>query len=113
VSAALGAIEAIVGRAEGDADDVLRAVVAALVEQGGCSWAGIRFSERGELVLGPQAGEPDPSRRTSSPVVFEGDRVAELAADRCDDVTLLPRVAELIAAHCLVGWDTGGEAWAS
>ena len=42
---------------------MLRAVVAALVERGGCAWAGILFAENGELVLGPEAGEPDPDAR--------------------------------------------------
>jgi hypothetical protein len=44
-------------------------------------------------------------------VVYEGDRVGELAADGCEDEGLLERVAALVAAHCLVGWDTGGAAW--
>ena len=52
---ALEAIDRILNRG-GEADDVLRAVVAALVERGGCSWAGILFAEEGELVLGPEAG---------------------------------------------------------
>ena len=28
-----------------------------------------------------------------------------------DDTALLERVAVLISPYCLVGWDTGGEAW--
>ena len=108
-----GALEAIDGILDrgGEADDVLRAVVAALVEHGGCSWAGILFAEDGELVLGPQAGEPDPGLRLQLPVLYEGARVAELVVDGCDDTILLERVAELIATHCLVGWDTAGEPW--
>jgi hypothetical protein len=107
---ALEAIEAIVDRG-GDVDDVLRAVVAALVAEGGCSWAGILFAEDDELVLGPQAGEPDPGLRLQVPVVYEGARVAELVVDGCEDTDFLGRVAELIATHCLVGWDTAGEPW--
>ena len=56
-------------RASGEADDILRAVVSALVEPGGCGWAGILFVEGGELVLGPEAGiaEPgEPERRCRS-----------------------------------------------
>ena len=107
---AIEAIDRILNRG-GDADDVLRAVVVVLVEQGGCDWAGILFSEEGELVLGPYAGMPEPGARTQVPVVFQGTRVAELVADGCDDVAFLERVAVLVSAHCLVGWDTGGVSW--
>ena len=95
----------------GDADDVLRGVVAALVERGGCAWAGILFHEAGELVLGPQAGEPRPDARTQLPVVFQGDHVAELVADGCGDRAFLERVALIVSPYCLVGWDTGGVPW--
>jgi hypothetical protein len=96
-----------------DVDDGLRGVVSALVEQGGCSWAGILFSEQGELVLGPHAGVPHPDERLQIPVDYRGDRVAELVVDSCDDQAFLERVAVLISAHCLVGWDTGGVPWDS
>ena len=108
--AALAAVARAVG-GEGDADDVLRAVVAALVEDGGCAWAGILFAEGDELVLGPHAGNPDPGLRLQLPVVYDGSRVAELVADGCDDRAFLDRVAQLIAVHCLVGWDTSGVPW--
>jgi hypothetical protein len=103
-------IEAIVARG-GDADDILRDVVAALAAQYG--WAGIFFVEDDALVLGPQAGTADEPRRTSVPVAFNGDRIAELAVDGApdEDRMSIERVAELIAGHCLVGWDTGGEGW--
>jgi len=95
----------------GEADDVLRSVVGALVESGDCMWAGILLSEEGELVLGPKAGEPRPDSRAHVPVVYRGARVAELVADGCDDRALLDRAAEGIAEYCLVGWDTGGVPW--
>lgn len=95
----------------GDADDILRRVVTALVEDGGCAWAGILLAEGDELVLGPQAGKPDPGLRVQLPVVWEGTRVAELVADGCDERDLLDSVATAIAPYCLVGWDTGGEPW--
>ena len=103
-------IESLVGGG-GDADDILRDVVAALAER--YAWAGIFFVEGGELVLGPQAGVPDPTRRRQLPVTWQGDRVAELAIDAApeEDRRSLERVAELVAAQCLVGWDTGGEGW--
>jgi hypothetical protein len=109
-SKALTTIDRIVERG-GDADDVLRAVVQALVTDGGCAWAAILFAEDGELVLGPQAGEPDPGLRVQRPVLYQEARVAELVVDGCDDDTLLDRVADAIATHCLIGWDTGGEPW--
>jgi len=95
----------------GDADDILRSVVGALVDPGGCSWAGILFVENGELALGPDAGMPMPETRAQVPVVFEGVRVAELAVDGCDDSTFLDRVAFVISPYCLVGWDTDGVPW--
>jgi len=109
-AAALEAIHGIVSSGD-EADDVLRRVVAVLVEQGGCTWAGILFAEEGELVLGPQAGEPDPGLRVQLPVTYEGTRVAELVVDGCDDTAFLNNVADRIATHCLVGWDTAGEPW--
>jgi hypothetical protein len=94
-----------------DVDDVLRAVVQTLVERGGCTWAGISFAEGDALVAGPAAGEADEARRVTVPVSYRGERVGELAADGLVDRALLERVAELISAHVLLGWDTGGERW--
>jgi hypothetical protein len=94
-----------------DADDVLRQTVAALAGGEGCSWAGIFFVEAGVLVLGPEAGDADEARRVSVPVTWRGDRVAELAVDGEVDQVRLEQVAAEIADLCLVGWDTGGEAW--
>jgi hypothetical protein len=107
---ALEAVDRAIGRG-GDADDVLRAVVAALVTEGGCDWAGILFVENGELVLGPEAGAQRAEARAQVPVEFQGDRIAELVADGCDDPEALDRVAARIAEWCLVGWDTGGVPW--
>ena len=93
----------------GDADGVLRDVVAVLHSDS--SWVGISFVEGGELVLGPALGEQtvEPTR---IPISYENNVVAELGviADEIDRA-LLERVAVLIAPYCLVGWDTGGEAW--
>ena len=113
-SAALETIEEIVGHG-GDADDVLRQVVAALHERAGYAWAGLFFVEEGALSLGPEAGVPDEAQRASFPVLWQGDTVAELAVDgdATDDTAFLERVAQLVSGHGLVGWDTGGEPWDS
>jgi hypothetical protein len=111
VSAAGGALEAIERILDhgGDADEVLRGVVAVLHSD--YSWVGISFVEEGELVLGPALGhltaEPE-----KIPISYENNVVAELGviADEIDRA-LLERVAVLLAPYCLVGWDTGGEAW--
>jgi hypothetical protein len=108
-----GVVEAVDGilAGGGDADEVLRAVVAALVQRGGCDWAGILFVENGELVLGPEAGGQRREARRSEPVLWEGERIAELVADGCDDAAVLRAIATRISEHCLVGWDTGGVPW--
>ena len=107
----LEALDRVLNRG-GDADDVLREVVAIVAAP--FAWAGILFREDGRLVLGPHAGEPDESRRTVVPVAYRGDPVAELAVDgELDEPAraFVERVALLISPYCLVGWDTGGETW--
>ena len=74
-------------------------------------WAGIRFSEAGTLVPGPEAGLSDPSRRVAVPVSYQGSVVGELAADGSVDGSLLTQISDRIATHVLLGWDTGGESW--
>jgi putative methionine-R-sulfoxide reductase with GAF domain len=111
-SGALEAIDRILDRG-GDADDVLRQVVAALHERAGYAWAGIFFVEDGALTLGPEAGTANEANRIRTPVMWQGDRIAELAIDDApeEDRKFLERVAHLVSGHCLVGWDTGGESW--
>ena len=111
-AAVLDAVAKLVG-GDDDADDILRAVVAELVSSGAAAWAGIYFVEEDSLVLGPEAGTPDPGRRTTVPVVWRDTRVAELAADGTVAQSDLEAVAEGIADLCLVGWDTGGTVWES
>ena len=106
---ALEALDRILNRG-GDADDVLRAVVDVLHERLRCRVA-ILFLEGGELVLGPERGERDATRTRRVPIVFAGERVAELAVDGEADAAFLERVALLISPYCLVAWDTGGERW--
>jgi hypothetical protein len=96
-----------------DADEQLRQTVSELAAREGCTWAGIFFAEEGSLVLGPEAGTPEPERRAAVPVLWRGTRVAELAVDGSVERADLEAVAEGIADLCLVGWDTGGEMWQS
>jgi hypothetical protein len=103
---ALEAIDRILNRG-GDADDVLRAVLQTLHDRGIPS-AAIRFVEEGSLVDGPSIGQPTAMRTT--PVVYQGDLVGELDL-AVDDGAFAERVATLISAYVLVGWDTGGRPW--
>ena len=95
-----------------DADDVLRAAVAELGRTYG--WAGIAFVEEGELVLGPATG-PEPAEAFAVPITYDGAAVAELRVAPADVTpeqrASLERVAADLSPYCLVGWDTGGEAW--
>ena len=95
----------------GEADDVLRAAVAALVEEPGIDWAGIAFVEDGELRLGPAAGVADDARRRRAPILFQGAPVAELWVDGEIEQQDLEQIATVVAPYALIGWDTGGEAW--
>jgi hypothetical protein len=69
------------------------------------------FVEEGELAQGPRAGEAIDGERY--PISFQGTKVAELEVGGADDddQALLERVATLVCAHAMVGWDTGGERW--
>jgi putative methionine-R-sulfoxide reductase with GAF domain len=113
-SGALEAVDRILNRG-GDADEVLRQVVSVLYERvAGCTWVGISFVEGEELVLGPEQGERA-GDETAVPISYEGRAVAELGVVAqglsAEDQAFLERVALLISPYCLVGWDTGGEAW--
>jgi putative methionine-R-sulfoxide reductase with GAF domain len=116
VSASSGMLEAIdrILNRGGDADEVLRQVLGVLHDIGDYSWVGISFLEEGELVLGPAQGERN-GEPTTIPISYEDNVVAELGvmADEVDvdERAFLERVGQLIAPYCLVGWDTGGEAW--
>ena len=107
---ALDAIDRVLDRG-GEPDDVLRSTVSVLVDEPGVSWAGVAFSEEGRLVVGPEAGTPDESRRVRVPVRFQGSEVGELQVDGDADPAFLELVATLISAHVLIGWDTAGEPW--
>jgi hypothetical protein len=107
---ALEAVERVLNRG-GEADDVLRQVVAILHERLG-RFVRISFVEGDSLVPGPAAGEE--AATTAFPIAFQGTRVADLEASGTllpEDEALLARIATLVSAYALVGWDTGGRAW--
>jgi len=106
----LEAIDEAIARSA-DADEALRDVVRVLAGQSGVSWAGIAFLEEGSPLLGPSAGTPDEARRVLATVCYKGEVVGELRVDGDVDRDVLELVADRIAAHVLLGWDTGGEAW--
>jgi hypothetical protein len=95
----------------GEPDDVLRSVVSVLVDSARVDWAGIAFHEEGELLLGPEAGEPDEARRIRVPILFQAGEVGELWVDGEADRGLLDQIATRIGPYVLIGWDTGGARW--
>ena len=108
---ALAEVERIVAEG-GEADDILRAVVAALHRR--YTWVALRFNEEGELVLGPSAGT-EGGEVVEQPVVYNGEQIGRLDLGaptlNDDDRALAGQVASRIALLTLLGWDTGGEAW--
>jgi hypothetical protein len=107
---ALEAVEGVLSRG-GEADEILREVVAILHERLG-RFVRISFVEADSLSPGPAEG--DESATTAFPVEFDRRRVAELEVGgepTEEERALLERVATLVAPYALVGWDTGGEAW--
>ena len=95
----------------GEPDDVLREAVRLLADSPGVTWAAIAFLDGGTLVLGPSAGAPDPSTRVITPISFQGSTVGELWTDGDAERKVLEGLADRLAGHVLIGWDTGGEAW--
>jgi putative methionine-R-sulfoxide reductase with GAF domain len=115
-----GALEALhrVLNREPEPDEALRQTVAVLHQRiPHYTWVGLYFVEGEELPLGPSSGAPDSgATRTAIPVVYEGTQTATLGIESqteldAADRAFLERVAVLISAHCLVGWDTGGVPW--
>jgi hypothetical protein len=118
-NAVLESIVQLVGR-ETDADQLLRQAVTLLADGlAATRWVGVAFVEEGTLALGPVAGAApvSPDRPAlHQPVEYDRATVAELWLDTdaeadADDRVFLERVAGLLSPYCLVGWDTGGEAW--
>jgi hypothetical protein len=94
------AVETIIAH-EPEADQILREAVLALYERiPDVRSVAVAFVENGQLAPGPIAGDPiSGTPPVTEAVLYEGDR------------KLLVRVCELLSPYCLVGWDTGGEAW--
>ena len=59
-------------------------------------------------MLGPSAGVENPSRRKRATISFKGEAVGELRVDGDADEAFLARIAGLLSAHVLLGWDTAG-----
>jgi hypothetical protein len=111
------AIEAIIAH-EPEADQILREAVVALYERiPDVRSVAVAFVENGQLAPGPIAGDPiSGTPAVTEAVLYERRPVAELwiaggGSPDEGDRALLVRVCELLSPYCLVGWDTGGEAW--
>lgn len=115
---ALEAIHRILNR-ESEADEVLRQTVAALHDRiESYRWVAIALVEEDDLALGPSAGErTGRGRLLEAPIEYRGARVGALHVESDEtsqgdeEGAFLQRVAVLVSAHCLVGWDTGGVPW--
>ncbi len=72
-------VKAIVDGGE-EADDILRASLAALHGAVGAAWSAIAFVEEGQMAIGPLIGESDgaPEPALAVPIVYRGDTVAAL-----------------------------------
>ena len=111
-----GRVQAVIESGE-EADEILRASLAAVHDGAGTPWSAIAFAEQGRMVIGPVAGTaPDdaPAAALAVPIVYRGDTVAALWLGGAPDAAIvaeLERAAALLAPYCLVGWDTRGEEW--
>jgi hypothetical protein len=109
-------VQAIVDGGE-EADEILRASLAAVHAATSAPWSAIAFVEEREMVVGPLVGrapEGTPEPAMVVPIVYRGDTVAGLwfGSETPPELDLdLSRAAALLAPYCLVGWDTGGEHW--
>jgi hypothetical protein len=109
-------VQAVIDGGE-EADEILRAALAAVHDGAGSPWSAIAFVEEGRMAVGPVAGtatEDAPAPALSVPIVYRGETVAALwlgSAVTPETESELERAAALLAPYCLVGWDTGGEEW--
>ena len=110
-------VQAVIDGGE-EADDILRAALAAVHEGASAPWSAIAFVEEGQMAIGPLHGQR--ARRHAGARPRGADRLPRrhrrraLARERARDAAStaeLERAAALLAPYCLVGWDTGGEEW--
>ena len=109
---AVEAVERIINR-ECEADEILRQSVATIAKRFD-TFCGIRFVEDGGMIDGPSGGavqraagrRGDHLRRLE----HRRDRARQRPLEE-EDRDAFDRIAELLSPFCLVGWDTGGEAW--
>jgi hypothetical protein len=94
LSGAIEAVERILNRG-GDADDVLRAVVAALHER--FAYVAVRFVAEDQLIDGVAVGRE--ADGLAVPVEFDGEHVAELELST-DDAAFARRIATIISPYC-------------
>jgi hypothetical protein len=97
-SGALEAVERILNRG-GDPDDVLQHVVEALHARA-AAWVGIAYAQQGRLVLGPSAGDVEPSDLRRHVVYWNGQTTAELWTSTEADPVLYARVAVIVSPYC-------------
>ena len=113
---AMEAVEAIIAH-EPEADQILREAVVALYERiPDVHSVAVAFVENGELAPGPTAGEPiSGTLPLAGQSLYEGVRSQSSGSRAAARPTRRPGTARarvrLLSPYCLVGWDTGGEAW--
>ena len=107
---ALEAVERVLNRG-GEADDVLRQVVAILHERLG-RFVRISFVEgMASSRARPRATRRRRRRSRSRSRADAWPTSRQAASLTEEDRALLERVAILISPYALVGWDTNGEGW--
>ncbi len=95
-----------------EADEILRQSVATIAKRFE-TFCGVRFVEDGGMIDGPSGGDyAEP--QAVVPITYDDSSIAEIVLGtplEQDDRDAFDRIAKLLSPFCLVGWDTGGEAW--
>ena len=110
-SGAVDAVEWIINR-ESEADEILRQSVVTIARRFE-TFCGIRFVEDGGMIDGPSGGDYAQPQAVV-PITYDDSSIAEIVLGRpLQEVErdAFDRIAKLLSPFCLVGWDTGGEAW--
>ena len=82
---------------------------AGAAEEPGISGRASRSSKRASSCSGRARASRTSRDATRVPIAFQGAPVGELWVDGEADPAFLERVAALMSAHVLIGWDTRGE----